>query len=327
MGERTCDMAYLAALLYRLHVVTGLVAGLFFTILGVSGAALAFRPALEQSMYVPKTAAARSFSWDQVAMQVSRGVLGRKIREVRLRPGYAAEFVVHNRDGSAATSYYVDPASGNVLSERAHAESPFETLRSWHTNLSAGPYGRVLVSRLGLLLMLQVLVGATIWFLRGKPGNWHTYLGLAALAPLLLLAYSGFRIMTTRFPVIEPVVTLRGVENKAPLESIVTTAVKRRQGFELTRVAFPQVPSQPFAFWFGDQNPERVVYMDPYGAVLPMMAPTQINPVLAWHSGPAGGAPAALLRMLAGLAVPLLWGIGLWRQWVARRRQTASVAD
>lgn len=319
MGERICDMAYLAAFLYRLHVVTGLVAGLFFTVLGVTGAALAFRPALEQSLYVPKADAARSFSWDQVAMQVSQGPLGRRIREVRLRPGRAAEFIVQNRDGSAATSYYADPTSGRVVTERSHGDSPFETLHRWHTTLSAGPYGRVLVSRLGLLLMLQALAGAVIWFLRGKPGNWHTYLGLAALAPLLLLAWSGFHIMTTRFPVVEPVVTLRGVENKAPLDAIVATATKRRQGFELTRVAFPQAASQPFAFWFGDQNPERVVYMDPYGAVLPMMIPTQVNAVHAWHAGPAGGAAAALFRMLAGVAIPLLWGIALWRQWKARQ--------
>ena len=315
-------MAYLAALLYRLHVVTGLIAGLFFTILGVTGAALAFRPAIEQALYIPKSDAARSFSWDQVAVQVSQGPLGRKIREVRLRPGRAVEFVVHNRDGSAVTSYYVEPSSGRVLNERAHAASAFESLRSWHTTLSAGStYGRLLVSRLGLLLMLQVLVGAVIWFLRGKPGNWHTYIGLAALVPLLLIAYSGFHIMTTRFPVIAPVVTLRGVENKAPLDSIVATALKRRQGFELTKVEFPQAPSQPFAFWFGDQNPERVVYMDPYGAVLPMMIPTQINQMQAWHAGPGGGAPAAVIRFLAGLAIPLLWFIGLWRQWLRRRSQ------
>ncbi|BDC52583.1 hypothetical protein F183_A48980 [Bryobacterales bacterium F-183] len=317
-------MAYLAALLYRLHVVTGLVAGLFFSILGVTGAALAFRPALEQSWYIPKSAAtANSFSWDQVALHVSQGPPGRRIREARLRPGHATEFVVHNRDGSAATSHYVDPASGRVLAERNHDSSPFEALRSWHTHLSAGPYGRILVSRLGLLLMLQAIIGAVIWILRGKPGNWHTYLGLAALMPLLLLAYSGFHVMTTRFTVVTPVVTLRGVENKAPLDTIVATATKRRQGFELTRIDFPQAPSQPFAFWFGDQNPERVVYMDPYGAVLPMMIPTQLNQVQLWHSGPAGGAPAAFFRLLTGLAIPLLWTIALWRHWQSRRSRNA----
>jgi uncharacterized iron-regulated membrane protein len=316
-------MGYFRALLIRLHVVLGLVGGLFFAVIGITGSALAFRPAMEASLYWPavEKASGADASIEQASARVlgSPVASGKKVREINFREGRAWEFVVHNRDGSGVQSVYVNPSSGVIVSSRDHSASPFESFRRLHAELALGSFGLQITSRLALLLVLQAALGVIVWRLRDFPFHAHALVGLTGGILAALLAYTAWHMLTKPVSRIVPVVTLRGVENKASLDQIVDTARKRRPSGALAAIYFPQVPSQPFQFWFGPRPSDGIVYMDPYGSVLPLLMKNENNIAQDWHQGPAGGTPARLLRFFAGITVATSFLTGLWRYWQAKR--------
>jgi uncharacterized iron-regulated membrane protein len=316
-------MAYFGALATRIHVVMGLVLGLFFAILGVTGAGLAFRPSLEAWLYWP-AAGPGNFSWESAANLAQNAAGGKKIQELRLREGRAWEFVARARDGSAAESIYVNPATGSLAGRREHASSPFDWMYRIHTGFVAGRFGVQVVSRLGLLLVLQGALGLLVWRLRGYPVHIHALLGISVGVASILLGYGGWRILTKPHPTVTPVVTLRGVENKVSLDRIVTAALARRSGQKLAAVYFPGAPSQPFQFWFGERPSDGIVYMDPYGAVMPMLVASENDETRDWHSGPAGGGGARAVRTVAGIGLALLFVTGASRSLGRRFRPVSA---
>jgi uncharacterized iron-regulated membrane protein len=317
-------MGYLSALLVRIHVLMGLVLGVFFAAFGLSGAFLAFRPDLEERLYwpvstvggAPAAAAAaagdlESGRWEEVAARLSSEE-GMRIAEVKIREGRAWQFVIQRRDGSGVQSVYIDPRDGRELARRSHADSIFDWMYRLHTSLLLGGFGMQLAVRLALLLVLQGVLGLVVWRLRGFPMHLHALLGVSSGIVCVFLAFSGWRIYTTRITSVQPVVTLRGVENKVSLDRIVKTALARRPGKRLAGIKFPGAPSQPFQFWFGERPSEGIVYMDPYGAALPMMMREEDDTTRHWHGGPAGGGGARLVRLLAGLGLVGLFASGVW---------------
>lgn len=322
-------MGYLGALLVRIHVLTGLVLGLFFALLGLTGAALAFRPALEERLYWPACTACSSSAggqWESVASRIAGE--GKRISMVNLREGKTWEFVAGGRDGSGLISVYVNPGDGSEVSRRTHSESPFAWIYELHTSLLLGRFGMQMTARLGLLLMLQGVLGLLVWRLRGFPFHGHALLGVTAGVLAILLGYSGWAVFTTRVSSVQPVVTLRGIENKVPLDRLVQTAQTRRSGRRLESIYFPGAPSQPYQFWFGDRpSNATIVYMDPYGAILPMLLKDEDNAMRDWHRGPAGGGGARVLRFLTGLGLAGLFATGLGRVLARRRARAVSPAS
>jgi uncharacterized iron-regulated membrane protein len=310
-------MDYLRALLIRIHVVLGLIGGLFFVLFGITGAILAYRPSIEATFLWPKatTASSRPGGLGPAVTAVLSAHPQMKVREVRYQDGLCWDIVLHQRDGSGARSVYVDPGTGTVRESRLHTDSWLHTLYRLHTDWMLGKFGLQLASRFGLLLLVQAILGLLVWSVRGHPFHLHALLGLTAGIGAALLAYSGWRVLTVPVAQVTPVVTLRGVENVAPLDQLVQTAEKRRAGQKLAAIYFPQAPSQPFQFWFGQRATDGIVYMDPYGAVIPMMIPPASNAALDWHSGPAGGGLLRLLRFLAGFGVAGLFVTGLLRRF------------
>jgi uncharacterized iron-regulated membrane protein len=310
-------MIYLRALLLRIHVILGLIGGLFFAIFGLTGAAMAFRPQIEASLYWPHTSApaVAGASLDAAVQKQLAAHPDMKVREVNLRAGHVWDIVLHRRDGSAARSVYVDPGSGSVLHEREHADSFLDRLYHLHTELLLGRFGLQIVVRLALLLMVQAVVGLAVWHLRGYPFHSHAVLGVTAGLVAGLMAYSGWRILTVPSPSVAPVITLWGAENRASIDQLVETASKRRPGGTIAAIYFPQAPSQPFQFWFGQRPADGIVYMDPYGTVIPMMVGPSRNVALDWHSGPAGGSLMQAVRAFTGLGLAGLFLTGLYRRF------------
>lgn len=292
----------------------GLVLGIFFAAFGLSGAFLAFRPALEERLYWPSCPGCilESGKWEETASRLTAE--GMRVAEVRLREGRMWQFVIRRRDGSGGQSVYVDPRDGREVARRNHADSIFDWMYRLHTSLLLGGFGIQMAVRLGLLLMLQGVLGLVVWRLKGFPVHGHALLGVSAGVVCILLGYSGWRIFTTRIASVQPVVTLRGVENKVALDRIVKTALGRRPGKRLAAIKFPSAPSQPLQFWFGERPSEGVVYMDPYGAALPMMMGEEDDGMRHWHGGPAGGGGARLVRLLAGAGLVALFVTGVLRK-------------
>ena len=76
-------MAYFGVLATRIHVVMGLVLGLFFAAFGLTGAGLAMRPALEARLYWPSADGGDS-SWESAAAKRQLVVPAEAIEIVRL---------------------------------------------------------------------------------------------------------------------------------------------------------------------------------------------------------------------------------------------------
>ena len=75
-------MAYFSALVVRIHVLMGMVLGVFFAAFGLTGAALAFRPALEERLYWPActSCALESGQWEAAAARLTSE--GKRVTEV-----------------------------------------------------------------------------------------------------------------------------------------------------------------------------------------------------------------------------------------------------
>src|SRR5713101_1940010 len=159
------------AAVLRLYLAVALLAGAGLLLVSVSGAALVFRPELDDAVFGGP---------------------------VRVAPG----------GGRAPLQALLDPGSARVLGSRWLERSPLHALRALHTELYLGGRGRLVVGALGLLLVLQGATGLFLWwpFTRRLPRGFtirggrrwrvvgydlHKVIGIASLAFHVPVAFTG----------------------------------------------------------------------------------------------------------------------------------------
>lgn len=172
------------------HRWLGLVAGLLFAVMGLSGSVLVYYQELDQWLNP-----ALALPQDRGAIQPMTRILaaaqakadGRFVHSV-----YPAgpDFPVHHvwltpsaADQSRMWEMLVDPRSARVLGERQAVPvfSPdratlMNTIYTLHYNLFAGPIGATLVGLIGLVLLASVVSGIVLWWPRGA--KWRQALTL-----------------------------------------------------------------------------------------------------------------------------------------------------
>ena len=288
------------ATVLRLHLAVALLAGAGLLLVSVSGAALVFRPELDDVVFGGPVRVARGGVGATLPALLDAGQAAHPgMTPVSLtrpaRDGLPARLRLEG-PGSEIVEVLLDPASARVLGARWLERSPLHALRALHTELYLRGRGRLVVGALGLLLVLQGATGLFLWwpFTRRLPRGFtirrgrrwrvlgydlHKVIGIASLAFHVPVALTGalLALSTGTGPARSDSVEVRERDG--------SVARLDRQTGAMTIVRDPRQP----------------------GARLWALAATL-------HEGRFGGLPSRWLYVAAGLTpVALaLTGLGIW---------------
>jgi uncharacterized iron-regulated membrane protein len=208
--------------LFRLHSWLGLLTGLPLLLLGLSGAALVFKPELDRLLApraAPPPAGHAPVPLDSLYRQVGRRYPALKRMAIVGFPrqaGDSYEFRLYGNDGNPNTydlaSVFVDPYSGRILREGANtglAGGLLNWLLQFHFCFQLGMWGILLTALLGLAMLASLLTGAVVYRKHLKavltlqaPFRWHNwrvlasdahrYIGTWSLLLNALICFTGF---------------------------------------------------------------------------------------------------------------------------------------
>ena len=203
--------------LFWLHLITGVTAGLFISVMAATGVILSFeRQIIEfvdrdiRSVFAPSEAEPQPLN--ELLEAVRRAGLGDPTAIVlRNQPQASTQFVIERNK-----TVYVDPYSGAVLgTSSARAHEFFFAVERLHRALGAPlgskTVGHWLAAVSNLLFAALILMGVVIWLprkwswksvraslafrtgLRGKARewNWHNVVGIWCAVPLLIIVLTG----------------------------------------------------------------------------------------------------------------------------------------
>jgi len=202
------------------HRWSGLLGGLVFVLMGLSGALLVFHEELDAALFPGQLQADPTrgeWSVTRAVQSAQRALPGARILGVALpSPERPRVLKVQVRRGSSAHAVLVDPYTGEVRGVRARGsrmpslrEDPVSWAYRFHYQLAAGKRGQLITVLASLLLLLSVLSGAFVYrkhlltavrfrvrvrgaSTRTRVSSLHRVGGTWALGLNLLLAVSGF---------------------------------------------------------------------------------------------------------------------------------------
>ncbi|HEY1909421.1 MAG TPA: PepSY-associated TM helix domain-containing protein [Vicinamibacterales bacterium] len=211
-------MKTVRSIVFWMHLMAGVVAGLVILVMSVTGALLALKPqiltAIESKVrtVTPPPGAVRLGPQALLASVKAARPEGRPASMTLLADPVASASVALGRDGTI----YVDPYSGAVLGDGSKgAQQFFRTVEDWHRWLSVSPdyrpMARSVTGASNLAFFFLALSGpylwlprirswsnvrAVLWFRPARNGrardfNWHNVIGLWCAPILMVLTITG----------------------------------------------------------------------------------------------------------------------------------------
>lgn len=196
----------------RLHLAVALLAGAALLLVSLSGAALVFRPELDDAVFggpvrVEPGGVPASPQALLDAGQARHPGLSPQMLVLPEEAGHPARLQLLGPAGETV-EVLLDPTSARVLGSRWLERSPLHALRALHTELYLGAHGRIVVAALGALLVAQGGTGLFLWWpftrrlergftiRRGRPWrvvgyDLHKLVGIASLAFNVPIAFTG----------------------------------------------------------------------------------------------------------------------------------------
>jgi uncharacterized iron-regulated membrane protein len=268
---------------FQVHLWTGIGAGLYILVIGVTGSAMVFRPEIYGRYWqTPKVVASEPRLTEEQLEAAARGVYPRyDVTEVisGTNPEAAVE-VWLDRDGRTRKRWF-DPYTGRDLGEAIPLViKAFAWMLDLHDNLLAGETGRTVNGIGGLLLTVMCVTGAVIWW----PGvrNWRR--------SLIVRRSGGWKRFNW------------SLHSAMGFWGILLVFVWGATGFYL-------VFQQPFM--------AAVDYFEPLD--LESFEPRVGDAILTWlgrlHFGRFYGLPMKILYTVLGLALPVLFVTGALMWW------------
>ena len=156
----------LKSILFRLHWISGITAGLVLAVVGVTGALLGFEAELIRALNPALAIEAK----DRTAPKPPSALIE---AATAAHPGYRARSVAWDGDEAAVIvrvaragerngpEVAVDPYRGAVIGELRGADV-FATIEQLHRNLAAGPVGKQIVGASTALLVLMAVTGIVL---------------------------------------------------------------------------------------------------------------------------------------------------------------------
>jgi uncharacterized iron-regulated membrane protein len=217
MGAMTARRLWL-----QVHLYLGLVAGLAFAILGLTGSILVFSDEIDRAWNPQLTVTQAAAGADRVSPDRALAVVE---RHAGIRP-YMLELPIDEHDAYLAfvnegdgeserlRAVLVDTGSDAVLADRAWGSSFVSFARRLHTSLFADDVGNWIVGAFGVLGLVSLLTGLYLWWPRG--GAWRRALAFHGSRRATTLNYELHRIGGFYLLVVLFVVSLSGVYLAVP---------------------------------------------------------------------------------------------------------------
>lgn len=341
----------------RLHLWSGLVAGIAMVLLGLSGSALVYQDEILDFLYpdimqvIPGSRPASA----SVLIAAAAAHSGLPVLYLRYpaRPDRPVRAVLAGRNGSSAT-WLLDPYSAQA---RGPLPGPFFAfIFDLHSRLMLGNTGKHIVGWLGLTAALLAVSGLVLWYPRRwqwktafrihwKAGTWrlnfdlHKSGGAWVALPLLLLGLSGSAIVfrESLLPAIhvfggkQPGLAMPISTGATNIDAMIGVAQDLLPGSRLVFVSPPRQAGGDTRIRLrlpGEihQNGRSYILFDAAGRVTEMQNAPALpvaNTVFdqlpyPLHTGFLFGTAGRLVVFLAGLLPALLFGTGLYL-WLCRR--------
>jgi uncharacterized iron-regulated membrane protein len=164
--------------LKTIHTWVGILAGVFLSVIALSGSAILFRAEFEQAALPKSTSAgnnSRRASLDDAARAVAILRPESHIRRVRISAGPGDPYIVQVQSSGKRTERIVaDASSGKVLG--LVQPGWVDWMVDLHRNLLAGPIGRGTVGVFGIVMFVLSATGILMW-LTG-PRNWRAWISV-----------------------------------------------------------------------------------------------------------------------------------------------------
>ncbi|MDO8992278.1 PepSY domain-containing protein [Daejeonella sp.] len=275
---------------YQIHKWSGLLAGLFILLMGVTGSILVFHEELEALEYrkewtIPNNKAVRI---DRALKTVIAKFPGWDIRLQRFssRPTHTLIFQLRRPD--ARLIIFVHPSQGNIIKVMDQKDGKVYWILKLHYSLHSGIIGESLILLVGLTFILSLVTGLIVYrkalldiltfktrFLKKRKrslvSSLHRYVGVWALVFNLLIVLTG--------TVISFEIVKSGIKNKSAITSLPDTPKigisvdqilkelhMKQPDFNPSYIRFPTLKGNPIII-AGKVTDEAILYSKFYNTV------------------------------------------------------------
>jgi uncharacterized iron-regulated membrane protein len=339
-------------LFLQVHLVVGLLTGLYIIVVSLTGALLVWRIDLQRltypELFTPSGAgvvAEPETVLESVRTAYPRHHVSGVDAPTTSRPTYLA----YATQGATFITILADPATGRVLGELPDS-GPIRVLQELHFNLLGGRRGRFINGFGAMALLTMCVTGVVIWWprrrhwrlvirdLHGAVGIWtFIFLAMWAVTGAAFAIPSAFRSLVGSF---SPITVAQPPSSSPPegrealsWNDLIARAQKQLPDQRVARVVLPSSQRDPFLVMFSPTATRaagatlRSIYIDQYsGDLLTISTSAQRTAgdiVMAWmaplHVGNFAGTATKIVWTLAALAPALLFVTGVviwWRNGV-----------
>ncbi|MGB7785164.1 MAG: PepSY-associated TM helix domain-containing protein [Salinimicrobium sp.] len=338
------------------HSISGLIAGLFLILMGISGAVLVFQHDIEDiqwQQYID-VKDSNELNIDKGIQSIQKTYPYWDTRLIHFEKGEALIFNL--RKPTARRFVFVDPVSGEIIKEIDELTTFTRWLLKFHYSLQAGPLGRIIVFIVGILFLISLLSGIylyrrsilkTLFFrtsilrknTRSFYSSLHRTIGVWALIFNLLLVGTGiFLAFAVVRSGLNPPAAPQTPLVTASAEEILQEIGKRHPNFSPTYIRLPLKNGAPLRV-YGMYDDDLPVYSEFFNYFEADAASAEIvnnqkiseagwvtkldSMLIPLHFGQYGGGFTKILYCLVGLTGPFLSvsGFVIWQKKRGSKRK------
>lgn len=336
----------------RIHLVLGIVLGIYVTLIGLTGSLLVYRQELA-ARYRPdlfRPVDAVSSSPDLAAAAIAKAFPDFKMLSLAGPEELNGAWTSYMIGKGPAKQVFVDARTGLMRGYYEPNEWWLGKLEGLHANLLSGRSGRVVNGYCGLACALLAVTGLLLWRpplsrLRWRALNVHVNLGLVAAAFLFLTGITG-AYFTWHQPYVDaahwllpsrkleplPPVVVSGA--RKTLEEMLATAKRVVPGTKLVRIPQSRKATEPVDITMRHGHDFEFqlvshVLINPYtGEVMRvdrledrLSGDRLVGQYSSVHNGVWGGEFSRILWCVLGLTLPVLFGTSFVLWWRKLRQR------
>lgn len=346
---------FLRKVIFKIHLILGVLLGLYAVVIGVTGSILVYREELTAwvNPHLFEPVSDVKVSADDALETVRQAYPAWRVLTITapdLARGAWMAYLLNKNDAMEA---YVDAATGRLRGVHRRGDSWLGAIGQLHFNLMGGRTGRWINGYGGLGLMILAVSGAMLW--RPRLSSWsrqarpiHVNTGLVSMIFIAIMGFTGGYFVWFK-TYVEAVRLLLPARPLAPLKPIAMSG-PRKSYQDLAQAAQRAVPTaKVFRIPVGGGPKDAIkitmrhgtlgefqrvshVTLDPYTGEVLRLEPLAeraagdrlIGNFSAVHFGVWGGQLARALWAVLGLSLPLLFATSFVLWW--RRLRQRGVA-
>ena len=256
--------------IYKFHKWSGLIAGLFILLLGITGSILAFHEELESLEYKNDRIVnnQQAVNIDKGLRTITEKYPGWDIRLQKFSSDPSNSLIFQLRRPDDRLVIFIHPSNGRVIRQVSQEDSNVFWILKLHYSLHSGLIGEMILLSVGLLFILSLITGLIVYrkalfkvltfktrfnrkHNRSVASSLHRYVGVWALIFNLLMALTGTVIS---YEIVKGGLKApaAGVIANPPISISIDSALKglerKHADFNPSYIRFPTAPGSPVIF-------------------------------------------------------------------------------